>query len=259
MKKIFVFVLIFSCIGIINLNALENYGKDSLQLKLKSKTKPDSKIGITNNNAFNMFNCSNAINKIKQVPGICKNIEILSGYDIPYGCANTLSDNSISSINNIIDNLVDFLKGYNIKATNSWMNLNLFTLNNTQDNSSEEKPINSEPINDITIDNITDFSNIEEVYISTITDTNFCSSNKLEFDTLPKSCVELQFAFRCIEPTLTFNQASNFLMIYYILQDYLIINILLLHYYLKGLMIQLVLMIFLIIIQQLWIITLMII
>jgi hypothetical protein len=47
-------------------------------------------------------------------------------------------------------------------------------------------------------------------YVANISDNNFCSEQKVQFDKLPKSCVELQFAFNCKSPKLNATETNDF-------------------------------------------------
>ena len=310
MKKLLLFLTVFCFMGIYTGSVIAESVKDSNQLFRRGGNNSEEESSNSNNLTFNMMTCNSSLNSIRQIPTVCNDMEILYGYRIPYGCTQFPSNAEKTAIENIVNNLSDYLVGKGVNVSTEFIDGDLLTLNNPNAQQNQQEQINNteeqvgigsnaeaveEEDNDRTrrfsiigmvrntirgginivrnilpggnrkdananddemfydsnegsvnadnesqyisvviredhpllntvddnsseqLDNIsTPVSEEDVVDVSTpdntsnITDENFCEIQKEEFDKLPRSCIELQFAFHCKSPELTPTENNYF-------------------------------------------------
>ena len=138
-------------------------------------------------------------NTKKNRPGVFRRKKNLN-----YRIVAVAQEDATSDVNAPVDIVTDVVQDNvstdaSVNASNSLINVN------TQDNTSV-----SETGGETGIGIIAQETTPVQEYVANITDENFCSEQKVQFDKLPKSCVELQFAFNCKSPELDATQTNDF-------------------------------------------------
>ena len=308
MKKLLLFLTVFCLVGVYTSSAIAEGVKDPNQLfRRGGGNNSEEESSSDNNLVFSMTTCNSSLNAVRQMSLVCKDMEILYGYRIPYGCTQFPSNQEKSAIENIVNNFADYLAGSGVNVSTEFIDGDLLALSNPnaqqeqlgvgldeesveeEDNDSsrrfgivgivrntirgginiirnilpggrgkntkaddeifydyeeyyadfgkgnvdndnesdsqnelvvqiEEQPLlsevndNSSEVEQEQLDNSSvSVSEGDIVIVDTsvsddmpnITDENFCEIQKEEFNKLPRSCVELQFAFHCKSPELT--------------------------------------------------------